>query len=362
MINKGRKIKKVHIGFQYPDPEDSFLSDTRRYYIHFPSSPGVGDTLHYRYRLKYTHIAHFPIIRIPNIDHVKSDSIIFEHPGDVTVEIESFFPREPIPYRLENVGSKKTIFSVGSLDKAERLPYFPHNDFHAAFLVTLKKDDQPITPTAVDDFITWYQQQTTLRPSLSESDRDILQGEIPSSGAALEKLKTIHDYVRTNIRYVADFRAPHSIVPHEPSHVLQNKYGDCKDRASLASAIAMESGLSLFMALVPAEPGIDFRGTHASLFDHVICAFNDGHDIMFFDPTAKYYAFGNVPEEIWGKTALILDPEGAGRIEIRNPSDLPRIEMEIEGSVDSLNTTRAVILFHNEFAASVRRLSNKLSE
>ena len=59
-----------------------------------------------------------------------------------------------------------------------------------------------------------------------------------------EQVVAIDAWMKRNIRYVAIYLSVGRVVPHDAAAVLQNKFGDCKDKATLMSALLAAKGIS----------------------------------------------------------------------------------------------------------------------
>jgi transglutaminase-like putative cysteine protease len=56
--------------------------------------------------------------------------------------------------------------------------------------------------------------------------------------------------MKKNIRYVAVYLSLGRVVPNEAASVLHNKFGDCKDKATLMSALLAAKGIASEQALI----------------------------------------------------------------------------------------------------------------
>ena len=347
-VRGGEKLKKSRIEQLYPQYEDTFNSELKFYRISFPEDLRAGDSVSYSYRKKYRDIALLPIISIPNTNRLEELTVIVKHPKGVSVEPVPFFPREKIPLSTELISERETRISVGPIDYFEGLPYYVFNDVHGCFCLKLMWGDEAITPLSTEDFVEWYQQLVDLKPIVPDSVVSALELDFSSSETTIDSLAVINDFVRHNVRYIADNEDPHSIVPHSAFEVLARLYGDCKDRANLVSALARACGISVSMAFSTAIPYVTMDAVHPALFDHVICCYEGGQTPLFFDPTARFLTIGTLPEYLIGQKALILNPRRPRFIEIEDDELPPKLEMRIDGHIDSLKNCRASIILRSE--------------
>lgn len=116
--------------------------------------------------------------------------------------------------------------------------------------------------------------------------------------------------IQKDIRYAGVEIGEGSIVPRTPRQVFANKYGDCKDKASLLVAMLRIAGFPAHVALLNAGSGFDVLPELPSLayFNHAI-AVVDGDPAIWVDPTDVYARAGELPLGDQGRLALIARPE-----------------------------------------------------
>ena len=119
----------------------------------------------------------------------------------------------------------------------------------------------------------------------------------------------IDAWMKKNIRYVAVFLALGRVVPNDAASVLRNKIGDCKDKATLMSALLAAKGIVSEAVL------INLGGTYSLPEPPTMVALN--HVILYLpefdlydDPTQNFAAFGvlgggNMTNRwcVWGRIA-----------------------------------------------------------
>ncbi len=115
--------------------------------------------------------------------------------------------------------------------------------------------------------------------------------------------------VEKNVRYAGVEVGESSIIPRSPRTVLGNKYGDCKDKATLLVAMLRESGISAHVALLRAGEDFDVHPDLPGMgrFNHAIVRV-DGTDKdapMWVDPTDDFAHAGDLPSQDQGRLALV---------------------------------------------------------
>jgi Domain of Unknown Function with PDB structure (DUF3857)/Domain of Unknown Function with PDB structure (DUF3858)/Transglutaminase-like superfamily len=155
------------------------------------------------------------------------------------------------------------------------------------------------------------------------------QVETLSAGQSdvLLKIDALYTYVSRQIRYVAIEIGIGGYQPHLPADVYKNKYGDCKDKATLLISMLNKIGLRGYPALVGTRGDVEADPTAPTLatFDHMIVAFpvpaslrtavgkfpsyDSRNQILWMDPTSEFDPLGQLPEMDQGVFALIAYPE-----------------------------------------------------
>jgi hypothetical protein len=246
-----------------------------------------------------------------------------------------------------------TELVIADLAPFERLAFFPFNDIHAAFLVSISDARGVVdlsTPRALQ---AWYRDQLDLDPRLPDNLLRLLNDGFSPEDDDRHKLEVIYDFVRSEIRYLADARGSFAYLPHDPAYTLERRYGDCKDRAYALYSIARAFGIDVDMALVATEPRPRFRGTNLGTFDHMICAYEDSGTVHYFDPTCRYCEFGNLPSHEIGAQVLRLTESATWPATISRPPRRPSLQVSIKGSIDS-SVVRADITLRNDDAFVMR--------
>jgi len=114
----------------------------------------------------------------------------------------------------------------------------------------------------------------------------------------------LSDWVRKNVRYAGVYLGPGGVVPHAAASVLANRYGDCKDHATLLEALLASAGIDSTVALVNNGdayrlPGVPTLG----VLNHAIVYVPSLQ--LYLDPTAETVAGGFLPASLLGKPAVL---------------------------------------------------------
>ncbi len=127
-----------------------------------------------------------------------------------------------------------------------------------------------------------------------------------------EKASRLYDWVRDEHRYVAVELGRGGWQPRPPVEVARNKYGDCKDFATLFASLARAAGLEVALVLVNTrdQGRVAENFPQPFTFDHVIAAVRLGGEWVYADATHKYLPLGLLREDVEGTRALIVPAAG----------------------------------------------------
>jgi len=128
-----------------------------------------------------------------------------------------------------------------------------------------------------------------------------------------EKIHAIYNYVAMNIRYVGIEFGIEGYKPHKAVDVFKNKYGDCKDHATLLIAMLRHIGVTAYPVLVDTagiakmDPSLPSPGQ----FDHEIVAVPEGKNYWFLDSTSDVTGYKDLPPMDQGRDVVIIQPDRA---------------------------------------------------
>ena len=122
-----------------------------------------------------------------------------------------------------------------------------------------------------------------------------------------EKVKAIFYWVKDNIKYIAFENGYEGFIPREASFVCERKFGDCKDMASIITAMAQYANVkNVFIAWIGTREipySYDELATPA-VDNHMIAVYKKGDEYLFLDATDKETLYGIPTAFIQGKEAL----------------------------------------------------------
>jgi tetratricopeptide (TPR) repeat protein len=133
-----------------------------------------------------------------------------------------------------------------------------------------------------------------------------------------------YGFVVSQTRYVGLEFGIHGFKPYRVDQVLQRRFGDCKDKASLLHALLEAMGIEsrlvlLRMRRLGAMPELP---ASLAIFNHAIAYVPDLD--LWLDGTASHSGTGDLPGEDRGATVLVLEPGKPpvfGTVPAAGPSD-----------------------------------------
>lgn len=178
------------------------------------------------------------------------------------------------------------------------------------------------------DLGVWYSQLIASRNDVTPEIQQEAASLTAHAGTPLEKIEALTSYLQRQIRYVAIEIGIGGLQPHPAGEVFKNQYGDCKDKATLLSAMLKAIGVESFYVVAQTDRGIvqpDFSSVGS--FNHVILAIrlpvgvpetnlyaivNDLKygKLLFFDPTDPYTPLGYLPDSEQDNFVLLVTPDG----------------------------------------------------
>jgi hypothetical protein len=146
---------------------------------------------------------------------------------------------------------------------------------------------------------------------------------------ALSQMLAIAQFMQNDIRYVEIALGIGGVQPHPARDVFSNRYGDCKDKVTLMSAMLKEVGVDSYYVVIHTRRGGVTASVppHLGAFNHMIIAIrvpdrlSDARliatmqhpklgKLLIFDPTDEVTPFGSLRGELQGSYGLLIAPGG----------------------------------------------------
>jgi Domain of Unknown Function with PDB structure (DUF3857)/Transglutaminase-like superfamily len=174
----------------------------------------------------------------------------------------------------------------------------------------------------------WYStltaQRRVLAPDIETKANALTQSKVDFDA----KVRAITEFIQSEIRYVAIEIGIGGYQPHAAAEVFRERYGDCKDKVTLLSAMLQAANIRADYVIINTHRGL----VHPKLpsttsFNHVISAIeipgeadtsryqaviaaSSGKHYIIFDPTDEYTPVGSLRSELQNTFALLVTDSG----------------------------------------------------
>ena len=151
-----------------------------------------------------------------------------------------------------------------------------------------------------------------------------------------DKVRAVYAYVSTQIRYIGVAFGVGRYQPHHAEEVLENQYGDCKDKHTLLAAMLTVLGLHPDAALIGSQIRFNEAVPSPDVFNHLITHVVVSGQPIWLDSTAEVAPYQMLIRTIRDKQALVVPDAGAAKLE-HTPADPPFATVETWKSVGTLD-------------------------
>ena len=185
-------------------------------------------------------------------------------------------------------------------------------------------DVQLTTFTDWKQIAQWYAKLQGERMMVDDSVRQKAHELTKGADTPTEKARRLYDFVARSVRYVSISLGVGRYQPHAASDVLQNGYGDCKDKHTLFSALLRAEGIQSYPVLIGSDRKLDADVPSPAQFDHVITAarLGTGTGLTWLDTTPEVTPFGLILYQLRNKQAVVASDDSEGGLQ-RTPADSP---------------------------------------
>jgi transglutaminase-like putative cysteine protease len=222
-----------------------------------------------------------------------------------------------------------------------KIPHRTLTERNIANYVTFIPSLQFSTFRAYDDIgATFYEgakPKLSITPAIQKLADEITAGR---DGAQAQS-EAIFDWVSKNVTYVAVFFGSGRFVPNDTETIIQRRFGDCKDHATLMIALLAAKGIDAEYALISSAGGHDLYAVPVvEAFDHVIVYVPSLG--LYADPTSPVTTIRHLPNILRDKAVLRMSNNGV-KLD-RTPSGLAQentATVEIKMTLDRNGKPRA---------------------
>ena len=171
-----------------------------------------------------------------------------------------------------------------------------------------------------------------------------------------EQARALYDWVTHNIRYVAVYFGSGRFVPNDTATILSRRFGDCKDAATLLSALLAAKGIASEQVLINTLSTYRLAKTATlSAFNHVI-VYIPALD-RYVDPTVPFGNFDRLPMADSGKPVVRVSDKGVtvARTPVWSVNDnVIEIDARMSTAANGLRSGRTTITSRGMFADLMR--------
>lgn len=285
----------------------------------------VGDLIELRYRLSQIANQNFRGDYFGDISYVQgSTPIAFSR-------YALLYPKDwKMYFKTPNLKSKRID---GRLPDGQAAPEgFNVTSFELYDVPDVKTDANQPGHTSVYDYIlvsnkqtwdevgTWWWNLVKEQLIVDEPIAQTVKSLIKNAKTDEQKVQAIHNYVVQNTRYLHVGLGIHGWKPYRTTTCFRNRYGDCKDKASLLKVMLEEAGIKANLVLVRTRTLGLVESTPASMhiFNHAI-TYVPSMD-LFLDGTAEFNGTRELTPMDQGAQALIVEDGGKTRF-VKLPVD-----------------------------------------
>jgi hypothetical protein len=170
----------------------------------------------------------------------------------------------------------------------------------------------------------WYQMLSKDRlvatPDIAAKANELIAGKTDF----YDKTEAIGEFVQKEIRYFVIEMGIGGYQPHFAGDIFRNRYGDCKDKATLLSAMLSSVGIHSALVMVDHRRGVVDADAPSIVGDHMIAAIEvpkgytspklrsvvtakSGRRYLIFDPTWEKTAFGQLEHNLQGGYGILME-------------------------------------------------------
>jgi hypothetical protein len=179
----------------------------------------------------------------------------------------------------------------------------------------------------------WYNDLTTSSRTSTPQIKEKVAQLTSGLSDPIAKMKVLASFAQWQIRYAAIEIGIGGYQPHPASEIYHHMYGDCKDKATLLSAMLKEIGIESYYVIINTRRRVVHSEFPMTQFNHAILAIKLPDQVsdvalyaivkdpelgrlLFFDPTNPYVPLGYLPTYLQDNYGLVAGPKGGELIKL----------------------------------------------
>ncbi|HEY3926859.1 MAG TPA: DUF3857 domain-containing protein [Candidatus Koribacter sp.] len=152
-----------------------------------------------------------------------------------------------------------------------------------------------------------------------------------------DKIEAIYNYVALQVHYIGLDFGIGRYQPHMAEDVLENSYGDCKDKHTLFAALMKAAGYDVWPVLIHASRKLAEDVPSPAQFNHVISVVALGDQRLWVDTTPGPAPMGLLLIGLRDKEVLVI-PTGKAPMLAKTPAEPPfpqEFKVNVEGKLST---------------------------
>ena len=150
------------------------------------------------------------------------------------------------------------------------------------------------------------------------------------------RVRALYGFVAPDVRYIGVAFGVGRYQPHHAEEVLENQYGDCKDKHTLLAAMLTSIGMHPRAVLIGAQIRFNEAVPSPDAFNHLITQVDVAGEPVWLDSTEEVAPYRAMWFALRDKQALVIPETGPAKIE-RTPKNLPFATFEHMTAVGALD-------------------------
>jgi transglutaminase-like putative cysteine protease/tetratricopeptide (TPR) repeat protein len=291
---------------------------------------------------------------------VERSKLTLDAPGSLPLRYSMQLLPGVKPQKSETNGRTQIVFEQGPMEALDEAERFLPKDVPSQPVVTFS------TGASWQSIAEGYGKIVEEKAAMRDVQA-VVNGLTSGKTTREEKAAAVLQYLSKEVRYTGVEFGDAAIIPHAPSETLKHKYGDCKDKATLAVAMLRAAGIPAYVALlnVGQREDVDAGMPGMGLFDHAM-VYVPGTPELWIDATDEYARLGQLPQSDQGRLALVVRPESTELVAI--PESISQQNHVVErrefylaenGPARVVETSQPSGVFEAEFRASYADANDK---
>lgn len=143
-----------------------------------------------------------------------------------------------------------------------------------------------------------------------------------SATSDVGKIQALYDYISKSVRHLETSFGGDDYQPRSAGAIFASGYADSKDEQTLLAAMLEAAGFRANAVLIPYTRQLDSEVPSPAQFQHVLTVVPLANRFIWMDSSVGLAPFEMLPSPLRDKPALLVAPDGMGRI-VKTPADPP---------------------------------------